>query len=123
MTFLNGITILLLYQLVGEIAALVLRLPVPGPVIGMTLLFLTLLVRGSVPTSVNSASSALLSHFSLLFIPAGVGVMVHFDRIANEWLPITVALVLSTTITLTGTAALVSLARRRLLSKRVPKDV
>ncbi len=44
MNFLNGVTILLIYQLVGEISVLLLRIPVPGPVLGMIMLFLTLLV-------------------------------------------------------------------------------
>ena len=48
--------------------------------------------------------SALLSHLSLLFVPAGVGVMVHWGRIGHDWLPITVALVLSTLLSLGLTA-------------------
>ncbi len=48
---LGAITLLLVYQLVGEVVALALELPVPGPVIGMLLLFLTLLARGSVVTA------------------------------------------------------------------------
>ena len=122
MTFLNGITLLLIYELVGEVATLVLQLPVPGPVLGMTLLFLTLLVRGSVIPSLDTAANALLDRFSLLFVPAGVGVMVHFDLLAKQWLPIVAALVLSTILTLTGTAAMMEIARR-ILSKRVPNDV
>ncbi|MFM8501229.1 MAG: CidA/LrgA family protein, partial [Fluviibacter sp.] len=39
---LAALTWLLLYQLTGEILVHVLDLPVPGPVIGMALLFLTL---------------------------------------------------------------------------------
>jgi holin-like protein len=48
--------------------------------------------------------SVLLSHLSLLFVPAGVGVMVHWGRIGHDWLPITVALVLSTLLSLGLTA-------------------
>ena len=48
--------------------------------------------------------SALLSHLSLLLVPAGVGVMVHWGRIGHDWLPITVALVLSTLLSLALTA-------------------
>jgi len=54
----------------------------------------------------------LLSHLSLLFVPAGVGMMVHFDRIASEWLPITLALFFSTLITMVATAAIMQLASR-----------
>lgn len=111
--FLNGITLLLAYQLVGEVSARLLNLPIPGPVIGMLLLFFSLLVRDSLAQVVEPAASALLSHLSLLFVPAGVGVMVHFGRIGEQWLPITVALLLGTLITLALTA-LVMLGVQRL---------
>lgn len=114
--FLNGITILLAYQLVGEITSRLLQLSVPGPVIGMILLFLTLLLRGSLEKTLDSATTALLSHLSLLFVPAGVGVVVHLDLIGDEWLPISIALVLSTLITLAATA-LIMLAIKRLLHR------
>ncbi|MBU0655152.1 MAG: CidA/LrgA family protein [Gammaproteobacteria bacterium] len=102
--FLTGITILLVYQLVGEVSSRLLQLPVPGPVVGMVLLFCTLLLRGNLEKTLDTASSALLSHLSLLFVPAGVGVIVHFGKIRGEWLPITAALLLSAIITLAATA-------------------
>ncbi len=116
MQFLNGITILLLYQLIGEIAVLTLRIPVPGPVLGMLLLFVTLLIRRRTSESLESTSTALLSHLSLLFVPAGVGMMVHFDRIFDERAAISITLVLSTLITMAATAAIM-LACTRVLSK------
>ncbi|MDA3870652.1 MAG: CidA/LrgA family protein [Gammaproteobacteria bacterium] len=121
MNFLNGITLLLIYQLAGEISVLLLRIPVPGPVLGMIMLFITLVWRGRSSTSLDSASTALLSHLSLLFVPAGVGMMVHFDRIINEWLPISIALILSTIITMAATVAIM-LASRHVLAKKVKKD-
>jgi len=112
MSFLTGITLLLVYQLVGEVTVRLLGLPIPGPVLGMMMLFMTLLVMGYTPESLGTASGALLSHLSLLFVPAGVGMVVHFDRIASEWLPITLALLLSTLITMVATAAIMQLASR-----------
>ena len=85
-----------LYQLVGELIVRAFVLPIPGPVIGMALLFLTLLARGRVGEELRNGTSALLQHLSLLFIPAGAGVMLHLQRIESEWLPITVALIVST---------------------------
>ena len=121
MNFLNGVTLLLIYQLVGEVSVLLLRIPVPGPVLGMIMLFLTLVFRGRSTASLDSASSALLSHLSLLFVPAGVGMIVHFDRIVNEWLPITVALILSTVITMAATAVIM-LVSSHLPSKKEQKN-
>ncbi|MGV1016975.1 MAG: CidA/LrgA family protein [Fluviibacter phosphoraccumulans] len=95
-----ALTWLLLYQLTGEILAHVLMLPIPGPVIGMALMFLTLVVRGygerPVPKALQQTASTLLQHLSLLFVPAGTGVMLYLQLIVDEWLPIGVALVIST---------------------------
>jgi holin-like protein len=109
---LGALTLLLVYQLVGEVIVQVTGLPVPGPVVGMLLLFLTLLARGSAPESLRATSQTLLSHLSLLFVPAGVGVMLHFRRLQVEWLPILVALVASTVITI-GVTALVMRALQK----------
>ncbi|MET0050688.1 MAG: CidA/LrgA family protein [Candidatus Thiodiazotropha sp.] len=112
MGFINGITLLLIYQLIGEVTVLWLELPVPGPVVGMILLFLTLLIRGHSTEPLNQASSTLLSHLSLLFVPAGVGLVVHLNLIADAWLPILLTLVLSTLITLAATAGIFWLTLR-----------
>lgn len=107
------ITLLLLCQLVGEVLARLLSLPLPGPVIGMLILFVGLLLRGGVPTELQATASGLLQHLSLLFVPAGVGVVTHIALVAEEWLPITVALVVSAVATIAVTALLMaSLARR-----------
>jgi holin-like protein len=117
MSFINGITLLLIYQLVGEASVLLLQLPVPGPVVGMMLLFATLLLRGGGSETLDATASLLLNNLSLLFIPAGVGMLVHLDLIAAEWLPILLTLILSTLITLAASAAILWLANR-LLSRR-----
>ena len=96
----TALTWLLLYQLAGEVLARVLSLPVPGPVIGMALLFGTLVIRGHlgrpIPQPMQHTANVLLQHLSLLFVPAGTGVMLYLQLIADEWLPITAALVVST---------------------------
>lgn len=119
MDFVNGLTLLLLYELAGEVSVLLLKVPVPGPVIGMLMLFLTLQIRGKTPPSVSYASNALLSHLSLLFVPAGVGIMVHFNRIAQEWLPISLSLVLSTVLTMAATAIAMQASIRILSPKKI----
>jgi holin-like protein len=122
MQFLNGITLLLVYQLVGEITVRLLGLPIPGPVLGMVMLFITLMIRGKAPESVDQASTALLSHLSLLFVPAGVGMMAHFGRIADEWIPITLALLLSTVITMVATALIMQVTTRWFVSPVSEKE-
>jgi holin-like protein len=115
---LGAITLLLVYQLAGEALVLALGLPVPGPVVGLALLFATLARRGRVPTGLREAANGLLSHLSLLFVPAGTGVMVHFARLGSEWLPIGVALVASTLLTI----AVTGVTMRALLARRPARD-
>lgn len=122
MNFLHGITILLAYQLVGEVSVRLLGLPIPGPVMGMVMLFLTLVVRGRAGAALDHAAPALLSHLSLLFVPAGVGIMVHFGRIADEWVSIGIAMVLSTVITLAATAGIMLLMTRVMARRNVRHD-
>ena len=111
--FLAGVTWLLLFQCAGEVASRVLGLPVPGPVVGMLLLFIALRARKQVPDSIGAAADALAKHLSLLFVPAGVGVMMYFGRLAGEWLPIAVALLVSTIVAIAAAAlTFAALARR-----------
>ena len=96
--FLAGCTWLLVFQCAGEAIARVANLPVPGPVVGMALLFGVLSFRDPVPEALAAASDALARHLSLLFVPAGVGVMLYARQLAAEWFPIAVALVASTAL-------------------------
>jgi holin-like protein len=109
----GALTLLLLYQLAGEVIVQFFGLPVPGPVIGMALLFATLVVRGSVPEQVRTTATNLLQHLSLLFVPAGVGVMVHFSRLGAEWPAIVAALLVSTFVTLAVTGLLLCTLLKR----------
>ena len=109
---LNAITVLLLFQLVGEVLTQLFHLPVPGPVLGMGLLFLALFFPRWLPDELRQTAQAILQHLSLLFVPAGVGILQHLHRVEREWVPITLALVLSAVITIAVTALTVrALAR------------
>ena len=88
---LQTLAILLVFQSVGEVFSYALRLPVPGPVIGMILLFCWLAIDDRLLAIIQGTTAELLKHLSLLFVPAGVGIMVHGSRIGGEWMPIIVA--------------------------------
>lgn len=109
---LGALTVLLVFQLIGEVLVQFAGLPIPGPVIGLLLLFLSLCVRGSLVVPLRDTANGLLQHLSLLFVPAGVGVMVHFSRVAGEWLPILTAVIVSTALAI-GVSALVMQALMR----------
>lgn len=100
----GALTLILGCQLAGELAAKSTGVSVPGPVIGMALLFAILAARGGVPDSLARAADGLLGNMQLLFVPAGVGVMLHFGLLGDDWLPIAAALVVSTLLTIAVTA-------------------
>jgi holin-like protein len=105
--------ILLACQLAGEVFARLLRLPVPGPVLGMVFLFCGLAIRGHVPEDMAAVTGGLLQNLSLLFVPAGVGVMLHARLLADNWLALSVALVLSAVLTIAVTGAVMTWTARR----------
>ena len=102
----RGLTYLLLFQLCGEIFSRSLDLPIPGNVMGMGLLLFGLIVGWFDVKWIEEAAELLLSNMTLFFVPAGVGVMVYSDLIAAEWLPITVATVVSTFVVMAVTGVL-----------------
>ncbi|OEJ67140.1 CidA/LrgA family protein [Magnetovibrio blakemorei] len=101
---LGFITWLLVFQLLGEVISKGFGLPLPGPVVGMALLFVVLVVRGELPDGLKDTAAGLLKHLSLLFVPAGVGVMMHLHLLQDEWQAISAALLVSTLATIAVTA-------------------
>ena len=99
-----GFLLLLSCQLAGELLMLLLGLPIPGPVAGMLILFLGLLWYGEVPASLRLPAEGLIRYLALLFVPAGVGLIQHFELLAQEWLVILLTLISSTLVTLVFTA-------------------
>lgn len=114
----TALTILLCCQLAGEVAVRLFALPVPGPVLGMLLLFVLLLLRSRVLESVRAPAQGLLRYLSLLFVPAGVGLMRHFGRLRAEWLAVGAAIVVSTVLTIAVSALAFQLASRALENGR-----
>lgn len=108
MKIINTITILLVYQLIGEIIVRYFSWSIPGPVFGMLLLFLSLLFwgGGKAYDELEDKVSAFLMHLSLLFVPAGVGVMSYTRLIGHEWKTIVTTLVCSALLTLIGSAVI-----------------
>jgi len=102
------LTMIFVCQLAGELLVTAINLPVPGPVCGMAILFLGLLVYGTIPPALGEVGGALLDNLSLLFVPAGAGVMLHATLIGRDWAPIAVSLLASTALAIAVTAWLMS---------------
>lgn len=113
---LRFITLLLACQLAGEAITVAVGWPLPGPVVGMAILFAGLAIRGAVPDGLQATAGGLLGHLSLLFVPAGAGVMLHLPLLADEWGPVAAALVASTVLAIAVTA----LVMRALVKPEAP---
>ena len=120
-----SLSLILLCQLAGEVIVRGLSLPMPGPVVGLLLLLLLLLARDRFGVlargplrqdGVENASRGLLAHLSLLFVPAGVGVMQKLDVVADHGIAIAAVLAISVVLTLLMTVA-TFLAASRLLAR------
>lgn len=88
---LYALAALFAFQLAGEAVVRYFELPFPGALLGALLLLLGLLLYGRLPQALEQTGQTLLQNMMLLFIPTIAGVMLHFDRIAQEWLPFVVA--------------------------------
>lgn len=94
----QAIALLLSFQLAGEAAVRALGLTLPGPVLGMAgLLVLFLLVPKTYETAAPTAQG-LLRHLSLLFVPAGVGIVGHLGRLGADGGPVALAIFVSTAL-------------------------
>lgn len=102
---LNWIVIVLGLQLVGELAATVSGLPVPGPVVGMVLLLALLLKMGRLPEQLDVLATGFLRHLYLYYLPATVGVTAHLALVTSELVPMLVAVVVSSALAI-GAAGL-----------------
>ena len=109
-----SLSLILICQLIGEVIVHGLGVAVPGPVVGLVLLLLLLLLRDRFPMlsrgplreeRVEQASRGLLANLSLLFVPAGVGVVQKLDLLAEHGVAIMTVLAISVVVTLLVTVA------------------
>jgi holin-like protein len=116
-----SLSLILLCQLAGEVIVRGLGLPMPGPVVGLLFLLLLLLARDRFvmlargplqQDGVESASRGLLANLSLLFVPAGVGVVQKLDLIAAHGIAVAAVLVISVVVTLLVTVTTFLVASR-----------
>ena len=98
---LRGLTWLVLFQLVGTALNHLFLSILPGPIIGLVLLMIYLMIRGEVSEPISLAASSLLRYLPLLLVPPAVGVMVYAGQIADDFWAIVGSLVLSLMISLT----------------------
>ena len=108
-----AIFIIFVLQLTGEALQQYFYLAIPGPVVGLMLMLCTLMIAKSkmhpsvisLRTNIINTSEQLLSYLSLLFVPIGVGVIMHLQLLEAQLLRILVVIVVGTICTMIFTSA------------------
>ncbi len=117
-----GFALLLVFQIAGNVLERYFSLPIPGTVVGMFLLLTMLICNENLAKYIRPISLLLISYLAVFFVPAGVGVMLHLERIQHEWIAICSSLVISTVLAI-ATTALVIKYSSRWLEKRQQKTL
>ena len=121
---LKSVFIILLYQLIGELFQKFFGLSIPGPVIGLVLLLLTLLLIQKrqraviIKEDLYNSAEILLNYLPLLFIPVGVGVVMHLSLLEDNLASVVLVIILGTLLTL----ALTGYVMEKILRKKTLDD-
>lgn len=117
---LHAIFLILVLQLAGEAVQKYFALAVPGPVIGLIMLLGLLLIQHRASGRIVAfrqhlitTSESLLGHLSLLFVPIGVGVVMHLQLLESQLVKVLGVIVLGTLLTLVFTAFLFTVLTSR----------
>nr|WP_277987217.1 CidA/LrgA family protein [Microbulbifer salipaludis] len=111
--WLVGAGLLLAFDLAGRSLSAAFALPVPGPVLGMLLLLLSLMLYGGVPRGLAEVAGQLLRFLVLILLPATVGIYFLRDLSGGDWVALVIAMVVGTLISFTLTGILLNRLIRR----------
>ena len=110
---LQGLAILLALQWLSTEVIAFLGIPFPPPLLGM-LILTALLCTGVIKENyIEDICTALIDKMALLFLPAGVSMILYLDVIKSELLPISLTVILSSVIILCSTALVLEMLLRK----------
>ena len=92
---LYGLIVFLLFLLLGEFIAQLFSLPVPASVLGMLMLFITLVIRGGITSDLKASSNGILPYLPLFIVPASVGIVNFMGLLEAEGIALLTAIVVS----------------------------
>ena len=126
---LRSIFVIFFFQLLGEFLKKFFEMRIPGPVIGLILLLVTLIFLKkfkktaivNLKTDVVNTSNYILSYLSLLFVPIGVGVVMHLSYLENNLFRVLIIVFISTILTIGGTAFLMEKINRKLIKNDIKR--
>lgn len=100
----SGFVQILLFQSIGELVSKLLLPTLPGPVIGLVLLVLWLVLRKGIDSDLAMVADGFSQYLGLLFVPAAVGVVLFLPQLQANALAIISALVGSVILTIASSA-------------------
>ena len=107
-----ALLVILTAQILGEFVARAAGLPLPGPVLGMIFVLGLLVAVPQLRETLRTVAQTLLSHLSLLFVPAGAGVVGHLATLGDSTVAILLAIVVSAVLAIAaGALTFVGVAR------------
>lgn len=112
MKYLKQLMIILTSYILGVALQVTLNLPIPGTVLGLILLFLSLYSGIIKVEMIEDMCEILISHMSFLFIPAGVGLITSFKFLEGKIIRFSVIIIISTIIVWVITAYVVKFLRK-----------
>lgn len=107
MKLISQLGIILLLYFIGELIVFILQIKIPGSIIGMLLLLVSLQLNLIKVEDIKEVATFFLNNMLILFIPLGVGLASQWDLISNEWLAILISIILSTFIVLLTVSLLI----------------
>lgn len=99
MELLKALAIIFGFTFVGEFVTVTLHLPIPGSIIGLLSLFFALKFKFVKVENIKSAADQLQKNMAFLFVPLLVGLSLQFKLIQENWIPLTIIIVVSTILT------------------------
>jgi len=115
---LKGLTWLVILQLLGSVIHYSVLPALPGPIIGMVLLFGLLVLRRGIPEPLEKTAALLLQYLPLLLIVPAAGIMTSADALLADLPAITAGLVVSLMITVPLCGWLMQVLIRRMDRRR-----
>jgi len=100
----KGSFYILLFYFIGEMLSLLIKGFLPGSVIGMILLFLSLYFKLLNPENVRSAATTITKNMAVFFVPAAVGLMAYGELVSKNLVAIVLAISVSTILTIVTVA-------------------
>ncbi|CVK16309.1 MAG: CidA/LrgA family protein [Apibacter sp.] len=107
MKLISQLGIILLLYFIGELIVFILQIKIPGSIIGMLLLLVSLQLNMIKVEDIKEVATFFLNNMLILFIPLGVGLASQWDLISKEWLAILISIIFSTFIVLLTVSLLV----------------